>query len=476
MRLLVIGDCLLDRDIIGRVERLCPDAPVPVVDVESVDERPGGAGLAAILAAQSPAAQVTLATGLSDDDDGGRLQLRLVEWGIRVVPLLSVPHTITKTRVRSAGRSLLRLDDSGRLCGRAPGRGDGPSAESAGDVDDAALAALVRRHDAVLVADYGGPVTSHRSVRRVLQRSAAAVPVVWDPHPRGLAPVPGTVVATPNRSEAERVVGVRGRPATELARSLRSLWPVEVAVVTDGSAGAGVADRTGCRQVPAAPCPDDVDPCGAGDRFAAEVAIQVGEGRRVRQAVDSAVQQVSGWLAAGGVSTIGRAPRPAPDPGSMAARPGPSAEEEVERVRRAGGVVVATGGCFDVLHAGHLETLERARALGDCLVVLLNSDAGVRRLKGSGRPVHSAADRMRLLEALRCVDAVEVFEDDDPSDALARLRPDIWVKGGDYRVAELPERPVVEAYGGRVQILPTLTGRSTTLALEQLSRSNGRAM
>jgi D-beta-D-heptose 7-phosphate kinase / D-beta-D-heptose 1-phosphate adenosyltransferase len=468
-RLLVIGDCLLDRDISGRVERFCPDAPAPVVDVESVVERPGGAGLAAVLATQTPAVTVTLATGLSDDEDGARLR-RLLTGPVRVVRLLSMAQTVSKTRVRSAGQTLCRLDDEGRLFG-----GPATPISRADEVDESRLESLVLEHDAVLVADYGGEVTRHESVRRVLRRCAELRPVVWDPHPRGAAPVPGTAVATPNRSEAERVVGGDGRPATELARMVREEWPVQAVVVTDGAAGAALAGAADCVHVPAPSCPEGVDPCGAGDRFAAQVAVELGRGRSVRDAVGSAVEAVSRWLGSGGVSDIASAGWVQTAAGSATSRrldhgsAGPSADEVVTRVRDSGGVVVATGGCFDVLHAGHVQTLERARALGDCLVVLLNSDAGVRRLKGRGRPVHPAADRMRLLEALRCVDAVEVFEDDDPSDALARLQPDIWVKGGDYRAGDLPEQRVVQAYGGSVRILPTLPGRSTTRVLEQLS-------
>jgi rfaE bifunctional protein nucleotidyltransferase chain/domain len=130
--------------------------------------------------------------------------------------------------------------------------------------------------------------------------------------------------------------------------------------------------------------------------------------------------------------------------------------------------VVATGGCFDVLHAGHLASLQAARALGDCLVVLLNSDASVRRLKGPDRPLHTAADRARLLEALSCVDAVAVFEDDDPVDTLRRLRPDVWVKAGDYAGANLPEAATVEEHGGRVVLVPFLDGHSTTSILAGL--------
>jgi rfaE bifunctional protein nucleotidyltransferase chain/domain len=129
---------------------------------------------------------------------------------------------------------------------------------------------------------------------------------------------------------------------------------------------------------------------------------------------------------------------------------------------------VATGGCFDLVHAGHVATLESARALGDRLVVLVNSDASVRRLKGPGRPVVPAADRVRVLEALDCVDAAVVFDDDDPCGALESLRPDVWVKGGDYAVDDLPEAKVVAAHGGRTVVVPYLAGRSTTSILERV--------
>jgi rfaE bifunctional protein nucleotidyltransferase chain/domain len=147
-----------------------------------------------------------------------------------------------------------------------------------------------------------------------------------------------------------------------------------------------------------------------------------------------------------------------------------SAEELVARVRAQGGTVVATGGCFDVLHAGHVRLLQSARALGDCLVVVLNSDASSRRLKGPTRPVHSAADRARVLEALRPVDAVTVFEDDDPRATIASLRPDVWVKGGDYREQDLPEAAVVRGYGGRVHVVPLVDGHSTTSVLQRAGR------
>jgi len=137
-------------------------------------------------------------------------------------------------------------------------------------------------------------------------------------------------------------------------------------------------------------------------------------------------------------------------------------------VRAGGGTVVATGGCFDLLHVGHLGLLRGARELGDCLVVLMNSDASVRRLKGPGRPLTPQAERAELVEALEFVDGVVVFDEDTPAEALERLRPDVWVKGGDYEAADLPEARVLEKWGGRVELLPYREGRSTTRMVEEI--------
>jgi rfaE bifunctional protein nucleotidyltransferase chain/domain len=136
--------------------------------------------------------------------------------------------------------------------------------------------------------------------------------------------------------------------------------------------------------------------------------------------------------------------------------------EVVSRLRRRGDRLVATGGCFDLLHSGHLSLLQQARALGDALLVCVNSDESVRRRKGPGRPIVPAADRIALLEALEPVDAVIMFDEDTPATLLETVRPDVWVKGGDYTIDDLPETPVVQRYGGRVVIMPLLAGYSTS--------------
>ncbi|HEX6684772.1 MAG TPA: D-glycero-beta-D-manno-heptose 1-phosphate adenylyltransferase, partial [Candidatus Limnocylindrales bacterium] len=202
------------------------------------------------------------------------------------------------------------------------------------------------------------------------------------------------------------------------------------------------------------------DSCGAGDRFAAAAATALADGALTSEAVQSAVEAATAFVASGAASRYDA--RPAVPRQRRAGIGLAPASEVVRAIRASGGTVVATGGCFDLLHAGHVSTLQAARALGDCLVVCLNSDASVRGRKGSGRPIVSEQDRAELLLALECVDAVVVFDEDTPVPLIARLRPDVWVKGGDYRVEQMPEAEHVTACGGQAVVVPYLDGRSTT--------------
>jgi len=445
--LVVVGDALLDRDLTGTVDRLCPDAPVPVVDSPVDVPRPGGAGLAALLAA-ADGRDVVLVTALAQDEPGRELAGLLAGAGVQVVDLGLDGATPEKVRVRSAGRSLLRLDRGG-----SGGRVGALTPEA-----DAAL----RSADAVLVADYGRGVASAPGVREALTAVAAGrTPVVWDPHPRGGEPVPGVTLATPNGSEAQHFApghdGAVLTATTARARELAARWSATAVSVTLSGRGALLVSGEGAPSVvpaPSVPCPD---PCGAGDRFASTAAGLLADGALPSEAVAGAVAAASAFVAAGGAASV-RVGRPAP-----ADLPEPEPVEHLlARVRAAGGTVVATGGCFDLLHAGHVAVLQQARALGDCLVVLLNSDASVRRLKGPTRPLQPQDDRATLLRALGSVDAVVVFDEDTPVAALERLRPDVWAKGGDYALADLPEAPVLAQWGGQAVVLPYLDGRSTT--------------
>ncbi|PXY21767.1 D-beta-D-heptose 1-phosphate adenosyltransferase [Prauserella coralliicola] len=446
--LVVIGDALLDVDIEGRAERLCPEAPVPVVDVSGEWLRPGGAGLAAALLATRTAPEVVLVTALGDDD-AGRGLAALLGRDVQVVRLPLDGTTVRKTRVRAQGQSLVRVDTGGGHAADAP-------------LPARAVRAL-RSAGAVLVSDYGRGVAAHPEVRALL--SELDVPVVWDPHPRGPAPVPGATLVTPNDKEALGFTRC-GDPA-EAATALRREWSCEAAAVTVGARGAllsGPRDD-GVVRVPvpakaAVTGQSRPDTCGAGDRFASAAAASLLEGSDVPTAVSAAVDAASRFVAAGGAAALSV-------DGVPSAGPAASAFDLAERVRRRGGRLVATGGCFDLLHPGHVSLLRQARALGDALVVCVNSDDSVRRLKGPGRPIVSASDRVRLLEELESVDAVVVFDEPSPAPLLDRLRPDVWVKGGDYAGAELPEASVVRAHGGEIVLVPTVDGYSTTRLVQE---------
>ena len=442
--LVVVGDALLDRDIQGRVERMCPEAPAPVLDEEEGISRPGGAGLAATLAARD-GHEVTLVTALAGDSAAQELRALLRASGVRVIDLGLAGRTPTKIRLKSDGTLLLRLDREARA------RRVGPATE--------AVRGALATTEGVLVSDYGRGVVATRGVRGLLVATARRAPLVWDPHSRGSEPVQWARLACPNRSEAQHFSGLADPSAA--ARELRRSWAACAVAVTIGSQGAVVCNGED-EPVHIAARPARGDTCGAGDRFASAAVEALAAGEPLHAAVASAVDSASRFVQADGASSVRVAPLATPPPGA-------GLESVVARTRAAGGKVVATGGCFDILHAGHVSLLRRARELGDVLVVCLNSDDSVRRLKGSGRPYTSAKDRAAILEALACVDAVVVFEEDTPAELLGRIRPDVWVKGGDYDPRSLPEAPLVEGWGGRVEIVPYVAGRSTTRIVEEIS-------
>ncbi|SFF59115.1 rfaE bifunctional protein, domain II [Actinacidiphila alni] len=538
--LLVVGDALLDHDLSGRADRLAPDAPVPVVSGAARSVRPGGAALAAWLAA-GDGREVTLVTALGDDASSHEVR-RLLAGRVELVELPLNGGLSTKTRILARGRPVVRLDDGDGRAGAATAR---------------ACAAVAAAH-AVLVSDYGRGTAD--ALRPDLHRAATRAPLVWDPHPRGAPLVPGTRLATPSATEAhafageedggsgpvrrdaaargggsgtetagsgaigsdtagsegagsDMAVGLRDdlgssgrsgalertspawdvavpgvpaatawagsrgdrpdgdgaagalRAAARDAHVLVARWRVTSVVVTLAEYGALLSHGEAPLLVPT-PRRAHGDACGAGDRFAATAACLLADGALTETAVRGAVEAATDYVAAGGAGSVSSAAEGRePAAGDVSAldvggEPGPA--EVVTRVHRAGGTVVAAGGCFDLLHAGHVGMLQAARRAGDFLVVCLNSDASVRRRKGPGRPLVPCADRMRVLRALECVDAVAVFDEDTPERLLAELRPDIWVKGADYARGSLPETALVESWGGQVVLLPYLDGRSTT--------------
>jgi len=494
-RLVVVGDTLLDRDVDGAVQRVCPDAPAPVLDERCVVDRPGGAGLAAVLAVDQ-GFEVCLVTALADDAGAARLSAMLSAAGVQVYALPLAAATPEKIRLRTRGQVLLRLD-----------RGGPPVAP--GDPAEAVLETIAGA-TAIVVSDYGRGVARHPALRAAV--ASADAPVIWDPHPRGPAPVPGVRLATPNETEVRQLAGElsgtsRLSAAARGGQELCRRWRAAAVAVTVGAEGALLCHDGAAPLVIAPTAAAEGDACGAGDRFAVVAAAALARGAVVSEAVQEAVEQASAYVAAGGPAAALRTAlaspgASAPTPGAtsagapttvepvvaeppageagaaepIVAQPPIDLESErerigaraagavVARVRAAGGTVVATGGCFDLLHAGHVATLQAARRLGDCLIVCLNSDRSVAAIKGPERPVVPQGDRSRLLAALGCVDAVVIFDEPTPHAVLTWLRPDIWVKGGDYAGGEedLPESALVRRWGGQTVIVPYLAGRSTT--------------
>lgn len=460
--LVVVGDVLLDVDIVGTSSRLCPDAPVPVVEQAEEHARPGGAGLAALLAAAG-GREVVLVTALADDEPGRRLRAML-ERHMEVAAFHLHGGTPCKLRIRSGDQSVARLD---------AGEGQALDGPVGPRVTDAIAGA-----GSVLVSDYGRGVTRHRAVRSLLAALPRGVPVVWDPHPRGEPPVPGTRLLTPNEEEAARLAAADGADITGFGlsaagrrgRHLGRSWGIEGVAITLGSDGALLCDGSEAPFLaPAEPARGDA--CGAGDSFAAGTVEALADGASLSAAVTAGVRRASDYVRAGAAAAVA-AQLAESGTARLVPERGEDAWDVVERTRRAGGTVVATGGCFDLLHAGHVSMLQQARRLGDCLIVCVNSDASVRRRKGPTRPVTPAADRVRVLEALSDVDAAVVFDDDTPAPLLERLRPDVWVKGADYAGTILPEAETVRAHNGEVVLLPLLEGRSTT---RLLSTTKGNA-
>jgi len=455
--IVVIGDVVLDREFTGQVDRISPDAPVPVLDVTAVRQTPGGAGLTAVLVATGGAA-VTFVAPIGDDRAAAALRDMLGRY-VEVIALGHLGPTRRKTRLRSVGQSLLRMDDGG------PGT---PTT-----IPTERLRAVLRSADVVLVSDYGAGTTTDPTIREILTEVAVGTAVVWDPHPRGGVPVPGCAMVTPNLAEARAALRSLGAPVADepdrLAAELRMAWRACAVVVTAGPLGAFLATSDGqTHYLPAEEVPG-ADPCGAGDRFSASTAVALAGGALPTEAAAAGVRDASIWVRSGGLSAsrlFESDSRPA-DPLASAPPRGQSLAELAQALHGRPGTLVATGGCFDIVHAGHVATLQAARRLGDSLVVLVNSDASVARLKGPSRPVVNEHDRARVLLAFDCVDAVHIFDEDDPAQALAELRPDVWVKGGDYGATELPEAAVVESNGGRVVLLPYLSGRSTTSIIER---------
>jgi D-beta-D-heptose 7-phosphate kinase/D-beta-D-heptose 1-phosphate adenosyltransferase len=479
----ILGDVVLDRYVTGSTSRVSREAPIPVVVCGEETDNLGGAGNVA-MNLRGLGCRVFLTGTVGRDDSAARIRRHLEKKGVEARLFDRAAPTLTKTRLICGGQQVARFDH-----------------ETIDPLDDRCaeeavrwLKALLDQGDiqAVVLSDYGlgfcTPSLCAAAIEAARSKAAGAgeaplgVPLFVDPRGSDWSKYRGAAVVTPNLAELSAAWGEplpnEDDAVARAGESVRRNAALEWLLVTRSARGMTLVGKEETIHLPARPV-EVFDVSGAGDTVIACLAAGVVAGFPMREAMEFANEAAQIVVAKSGTYPIAASdllPLAAPDASVPAApvrenvRAVVSREEAARLCRQWKGeerVVVFTNGCFDVLHAGHLDSLERARALGDRLIVGLNSDRSVEALKGKGRPVNKEGDRARLLAALRPVDLVAVFDEDTPAALLSELRPHILAKGGDYRAEDLPGREFVE----EVVILPLVEGLSTTETLRRAGDS-----
>ena len=471
--ILVVGDAILDRYVDGHVGRISPEGPIPVLLHENEYDKAGGmAAVARNLARLN--ARVGVAGIVGDDAEGQSVRQFLADLGVHCAGLIVDPSrpTTCKTRFVAASQharqQILRVDREVV----------GPPSEEI----EAALLDVVRhalaRVNAIVISDYDKGVLQGSLCQRVIEAArGAGVPVIVDPKGDDFSRYRGATAVTPNRKEAGThagiVIGSEGDAHVAAAKLVEDL-DLDHCYVTLDRDGIYVMDRGGeGERIPTEPR-EVYDVTGAGDNVIAVLAYGIGAG--LDHVTAARLANVSGSLAVErfGVVTIGWdeiATRVAAKQGGVAKLVTSEVLTRLLRgARAAGRRIIFTNGCFDILHPGHVEYLRRARELGHLLVLGLNDDASVRRLKGPTRPVNDIEARAIVLGALAVVDYIVSFAEDTPADLIELVRPDVLVKGADWADKGVVGREFVESYGGEVVLLDLVEGHSTTATIERANK------
>ena len=466
VHVLVVGDVMLDRYWHGDTRRISQEAPVPVVNVAHEEVRPGGAANVALNIA-SLGARCTLIGRVGDDEAGRDLADTLHAAGVVTDFVVADDWpTVVKLRVLSQGQQLLRTDF------------EQPHTADIGDALLDRFEAHLSSAGAVVLQDYDKGVLADPEVL-IARCRAAGVDVVVDPKFKPLSRYAGSTLVKPNVVEMQAAVG-SWSSSEELVEKTRALCvanDVGAYVVTQGGAGVSVVTADEDHFVPARQV-EVFDVTGAGDTTAAVLAVARSPGwpplraAQLANIASSIVVTKSGTATVSGpelamvVSQQSRGDRGVMDRDQLL--------HAVAYARAQGERVVFTNGCFDILHAGHVSYLEEARALGERLIVAVNDDQSVTRLKGLGRPINELERRQRVLSGLESVDWVVAFTEDTPEPLLEALHPDVLVKGGDYAPSEVVGAEIVTAYGGEVRVLSLVEDCSTTKILEKAGPLQGQ--
>lgn len=461
--ILVVGDVMLDRYWHGMSSRISPEAPVPVVKVSQTEDRPGGAGNVALNMA-ALGSSVSLIGVIGDDEAGQILQHRLKAAKIHID--LQVSHTkptITKLRVISRHQQLLRMDFEERF-----------------DLSDSAEFLVkvknnIGRSDVLVLSDYAkGSLQDCQALIHIARDSG--VPVLVDPKGQDFLRYRGATMLTPNFHEFEAVVG-RCASEQDLVNKGALLMQdlgLQALLVTRGEQGMTLLRPNQPELHLPARGREVFDVTGAGDTVIATLAAAIAAGQPLQEA--TALANLAAGIVVG---KLGTAAVSAPELrraiiAEQGAQRGVVTEEQlllaIEDARASGEQLVFTNGCFDIIHAGHVGYLEEARKQGDRLIVAVNSDPSIRRLKGAGRPINPLDRRMAVLAGLEAVDWVVSFDEDTPERLLRRVKPDVLVKGGDYREDQVVGANIIKAYGGKVKVLSFFDNCSTTSIVNKIRK------
>jgi len=459
-RVVVAGDVMLDRYLFGSTGRISPEAPVPVVHVHETDDRPGGAANVAVnLASLGVSTSVVGVVG--NDAAADSLEAIMSEHGIACnFARAGDRPTITKTRVQSRGQQLIRLDEEN-------------VADMPGDAMVSTLRSVLEGAGAVVLSDYGKGALADVSVMIALCREAG-VPVLVDPKGTNFHKYRGASLLTPNQSEFEAVAGrcASDQDLVDRARTMMDDLDLDALLVTRSEKGMLLVEAGARPLFLSTQAREVYDVTGAGDTVIATLAGALASGQDL--ASSAALANIAAGLVVRkiGVATV--------TPGEISAalhqrgQGGRGLVELdallalVEESRSRNERIVMTNGCFDVLHAGHVSYLEEAKSLGDRLIVAVNDDASVKRLKGDSRPINALEDRLLVLAGLAAVDWVVPFAEDTPARLIQAILPDVLVKGGDYKPDEIVGGKEVLQNGGEVRVLAFRDGHSSSRIIDRL--------
>ncbi len=468
IRCLVVGDLMLDEYLWGKAERISPEAPVQVVDVIREELRLGGAGnvvnnLAAL------GAQVAVCSVVGEDDNGMALLEDFNRRGVSVDALFRDParRTSRKTRVVASNQQIVRIDRETR---------EALSAEMEARVCNW-LSTHAAAFDVILLSDYLKGVLTQQVIEAVTAAACpTAIPVLVDPKGTDFGRYHGATILTPNRKEAEAAAGIAIRDNTSLERAAGTIMEkagLEYLLITRSEEGMSLFSRSGeAVHIPTV-AREVFDVSGAGDTVLASLAVGVAAGLGMAEA--ACLANIAAGIAVGKLGTSTVSPAEIINAVALSHSDSDSKIKNLDVLtaviaaeKARGKKIVFTNGCFDLLHAGHVKYLQKARSLGDLLVLGLNSDASVRRLKGEKRPLIGEEERAHILAALNCIDYVVLFDEDTPLELITALKPHILAKGGDYTAEGVVGKDVVEAYGGRVELVSFVDGKSTTNIIERI--------